>query len=163
MFEDFAVGRLSIGDFQTQMYSRPALADVLGGALHGELLNADYSPAGAPEIYRRVEEFLEQQFPGRLSILRVQALCDQLLSGTVDVKTGCRELLRLRANEPWIPAIVVGYDSELDNVPSPSLRSLWDEDAYERAWAHAEPLREGILEAVRQIRETAAFRLIGRR
>ncbi|MEW5929065.1 MAG: hypothetical protein AB1941_16515 [Gemmatimonadota bacterium] len=117
-----------VREFERWVYGSPELEAELGPGDHLRLLEFDYGqPDAAHELYRVVASIYEHRRPGMLVPDRVWRLACGLAAGTLDPVTSTHRLAELwYAGHEWIPLDFVGISSELDELPRPEQRQLWD-------------------------------------
>jgi hypothetical protein len=93
---------------------------------------------------------------------RIARIAREMLSGTMDLFVGCREICALRGSglsetDEQVLTTIIGVESETDAFPIGSERSLWDADALrekdEELSQYLHKVRPIILAACRRIIE----------
>lgn len=113
--------------FETSVCADEELENQIGHGAHLDLIAADYGGREAGADRDRCAALLEQHHPGNLVRYRIRSILQRMLHEEAAVISGLRELVRLRneGNED-IPIEFIGFDSELDGVPSPEKYHLWE-------------------------------------
>jgi hypothetical protein len=125
-FLQFCTGEIGAGTFEAWVCADEGLENQIGHGPHLDLIAADYQGREAAAARDRCAALLEQHHPGTLARYRIRSILQKMLHDQGAVIPGLRELVRLRhdGNED-IPIEFVGFDSELDGVPSPEHCHLW--------------------------------------
>ena len=92
-----------------------------------DLISAGYRGREAAAVRERCAALLEQHHPGNLARYSIRSILQNMLDDPAAVIPGLRKLVRLRHDGTGdIPIEFVGFDSELDGVPSPRRCRLWE-------------------------------------
>lgn len=160
ILERFLCADVSASFLQEWIYGNDSLASFFGEPLYSSLLNSRYETASdARELRAELGSFFEARWPGRLAMARIRSVCDRILTGNLDIKSGCRYLASTQPSVPWIAKLFVGFDSELDSVPGVEVRHLWHDDAWLRLQEPITWYRESVLVEVTALREELDRRL----
>lgn len=143
-------GELPIGELESwiyEMHDSPSLKDALGPDFALELLAFDYrQPHREHEINKLIESIYDKRRPGGLDRDKARRLVETYLEGGMPLREAAARLAGLRddSNQDWIPDDFTYIDSELENVPRPSLYRLWIPESLARKLKEAEPLIQGL-------------------
>jgi hypothetical protein len=126
-FLQFCNGEIDADTFEAWACSDDELESQIGHGAHLDLISADYRGREAAAVRERCAALLEQHHPGDLARYSIRSILKSMLHDRTAVIPGLRKLVRLRhdGNED-IPIEFVGFDSELDDVPSPEHYHLWE-------------------------------------
>jgi len=131
--------------FEAWVCADDELESQIGHGAHLDLITADYRGREAAAARERCAALLEQHHPGNLARYRIRSILQGMLGDRAAVIPGLRELVRLRhdGNED-IPIEFVGFDSELDGLPSPGHYHLWEPAFLAEILARKEPYLRSI-------------------
>lgn len=117
-----------VRDFERWVYGSPELEAELGPGDYLRLLEFDYGqPDAGHELHKVVAGIYERRRPGMLVPDRVWRLACGLAGGTLDLAPAVHRLASLWfEGHGWIPLDFVAISSELDELPGPEQRPLWD-------------------------------------
>ena len=126
-FLQFCNGEIDEAAFEAWVCADDELERQVGHDTHLDLVSADYRGRDAVAVRERCAALLEQHHPGCLSRYRIRSILRRMIDDRAAVIPGLRELLRLRNDgSEDVPIEFVGFDSELDGVPSPENYHRWE-------------------------------------
>ncbi|HEY7373928.1 MAG TPA: hypothetical protein VIF57_17340 [Polyangia bacterium] len=151
-FLQFCNGEIDAERFEAWVCADEELESQLGHGAHLDLIAADYRGRDAAATRDRCAALLEQHHPGNLVRYRIRSILQRMLDDQGAVIPGLRELVRLRhdGNED-IPIEFVGFDSDLDGLPSPEHYHLWDPAFLAEIRGRNEPYLRSILRSCREL------------
>jgi hypothetical protein len=125
-FLQFCNGEVDTEAFEAWVCADDELEGQIGHGAHLDLVTTDYRGREAVAARDRCAALLELHHPGNLARYRVRSILQRMLADPEAVVPGLRKLVGLRhdGNED-IPIEFVGFDSELDDIPSPEHYHLW--------------------------------------
>jgi hypothetical protein len=151
--ESVHTGDLAVDAFEQWVYAHTGLEAQLGPALALEFLEFDYrQPDARHELRKLVGRAYLRRGPRQLEYDMMRRIATEFLSGERDVWRTTAPLARLIATGEygWIPLDFLYLDSELDAIPSPAARSMWDSAALAKLLRKNGALLAGYEFAVRQ-------------
>lgn len=151
--ESVHTGDVPVEAFERWVYSHPALEASLGSDLAFRLLEFDYRQRDARyELRKLIEYAYMRRGPRQLEYDMMRRIGTEFLCGDRDVWRTAAPFARLIATGDygWIPLGFLYIDSELDSIPSPSVRSLWRPAALAKLLDRNRALLAGYEFAVRQ-------------
>lgn len=151
--ESVHTGDLAVEAFERWVYAHAGLEALLGPALALELLAFDYrQPDARHELRKLVERAYLRRGPDALEHDMMRRIANEFLSGERDVwrTTGPFARLIATGDYDWIPLGFLYVDSELDSIPSPAARSMWEPAALAKLLRENAALLAGYEFAVRQ-------------
>lgn len=151
--ESVHTGDLPVEAFEQWVYSRADLEALLGPALALDFLTLDYRrPHAHHELRKLVERAYMQRRPKQLEYDMMRRIAREFLSGERGVWRTTAPLARLIATGEydWIPLDFLYLDSELDAIPSPAVRSMWEPRALAKLLEKNRALLGGYEFAVRE-------------
>jgi|KBSMisStaDraftv2_1062788.scaffolds.fasta_scaffold345805_3 hypothetical protein len=126
-FLQFCNGEIDAATFEAWVCADDELEGQIGHGPHLDLISADYRGREAVATRERCAALLEQHHPGNLNRYRIRTILQSMLDDPATVIPGLRKLVSLRhGGNDDIPIEFVGFDSELDGVPSPEHYHLWE-------------------------------------
>jgi len=128
-------GALELPSFEQWLYATPEVQTALGPDAWHALAAFDYHGRFAVhELRSLVERLYEEQRPGALPADRARRIANEFLTGSRDLWATCAALARLwgEGHQAWVPREFVGLDSDLEAIPAPAVRDLWDPVALRR-------------------------------
>jgi hypothetical protein len=146
-------GDLAVEAFERWVYAHPGLEALVGPALALDFLTFDYrQPDARHELRKLVERAYLRHGPDELEHDMMRRIANEFLSGERDVWRTTAPFARLIATGEydWIPLGFLYVDSELDTIPSPAVRSMWEPAALARLLKNSEALLAGYEFAVRK-------------
>ena len=154
-------GVLSLPAFEQWLYGTPEVETVLGPDTWLDLVSLDFRGRHAThEVRSFVERLYDTRRPGALPADEARVVARAFLAGSADLWVACRRLAALwyLGHHAWVPLDFVGLDSELDAIPAPSTRSLWEPSALARVLEHYRPW----LEDAHRVARVAAVEMLTR-
>jgi len=127
-FESVHTGDLPVEAFERWFYSRAGMEALLGPALALDFLTLDYrQPDARHELRKLVERAYMRRGPKQLEYDMMRRIANEFLSGERDVWRTAAPFARLIATgeHDWVPLGFLYIDSELDAIPAPGVRSMW--------------------------------------
>ena len=145
--------------FETWVCAAQGLEGEIGHGPHLDLMSADYRGRDIEGARDRCARLLEQHHPGSLVRYRVRRILRSMLDDDSAVIPGLRRLVTLRhESDELIPIEFVGFDSELDGVPTPDRYHLWDAAALAERLATTGPYLKQVQQACRELLDDLAQR-----
>jgi hypothetical protein len=135
--------------FEQWVYESALAQRVLGPDAYFALAALDYRGRFAVHDTRAlIERLYAERRPGALPIDRARRVAREFLDGHRDLWSTSATLATIwrTDGEEWVPIEFVGIDSELDSIPPPGARAVWDAGALAARlkdadawlqWAHA--------------------------
>jgi hypothetical protein len=125
-FLQFCTRETDAAAFEDWVCADGELESQIGHQAHLDLIATDYRGREAAAARDRCAALLEQHYPGALGRYCVRAILRRMLDDRDAVIPGLRDLVQLRndGNEE-VPIAFVGFDSEMDGVPSPENYHRW--------------------------------------
>src|SRR5947207_7779951 len=101
------------------------LEEEVGHGTYVDLISADYLGRDAGRMREVCGRLLEHHYPGSLERYRVVRALESMAHDDLALVQGVRELVRLyHAGCQLVPTQFVGFDSEMDSIPSPGAYHL---------------------------------------
>jgi hypothetical protein len=151
--ESVHTGDLAVEAFEQWVYAHSGLGALLGPALALDFLTLDYrQPHARHELRKLVERAYLRRGRKQLEYDMMRRIANEFLSGERDVWRTTAPFARLIATgqHDWIPPDFLYVDSELDSIPSPAARSMWEPAALAKLLRENAALLAGYEFAVRQ-------------
>jgi hypothetical protein len=131
IFFQFLDEELPINDFEQWIYKHSDnLKTELQADLHFDLISFDYNQKNYLSFLTdKITPYIDIE---ELNIWRTKKLLTDIIENNIDLVLATRKLhiLYYDTGENFIPATLgIGYDSELDDVPTPMEYNQWDEKA----------------------------------
>jgi hypothetical protein len=144
-FLQFCNGEIDAGTFEAWVCTDGELEEQIGHGAHLDLITTDYRGRDAVAARDRCAALLEEHHPGTLRRHVVRSILVAMVENPAAVIPGLRRLVRLQqdGNED-IPIEFVGFDSELDEVPSPDRYHLWEPASLAEILRRTEPYLRSI-------------------
>lgn len=139
-FLQFCNGEIDAETFEDWACSDEELEGQIGHVAHLDLITTDYRGREAAAARERCAALLEQHHPGNLARYTIRSILKSMVDDRAAVIPGLQKLVRLRHDgNNDIPIEFVGFDSELDGVPSPEHYHLWEPAFLAEILARKEP------------------------
>lgn len=151
--ESVHTGDLPVEAFEQWVYAHPDLEALLGPALALDFLTLDYrQPHAHHELRKLVERAYLRRGRKQLEYDMMRRVANEFLSGERDVWRTAAPFARLIATGEydWIPLGFLYIDSELDSIPSPGARSMWEPAALAKLLKKNRAILAGYELAVRE-------------
>ncbi len=151
--ESVHTGDLAVDAFEQWVYAHAGLEALLGPALALEFLTFDYRQRDARhELRKLVERAYLRRGRKQLEYDMMRRVATEYLAGERDVWRTTAPFARLIATGEygWIPLDFLYVGSELDSIPSPAVRSMWEPAALAPLLRKNRALLAGYEFAVRQ-------------
>jgi hypothetical protein len=151
-FLRFCDGETDPMSFETWVCATQGLEGEIGHGPYLDLISADYRGRDIEGVRDQCARLLEQHHPGSLARYRVRRILSSMLDEESAVIPGLRRLVTLRHDsDEFIPIEFVGFDSELDGVPTPDRYHLWDAAALAARLAMTGPYLKQVQQACREL------------
>jgi hypothetical protein len=145
--------------FETWVCAAQELEGEIGHGPYLDLISADYGGRDVENVRVQCARLLEQHHPGSLARYRVRRILSSMLDDDSTVIPGLRRLVTLRHDSAeLIPIEFVGFDSELDGVPTPDRYHLWEAAALAARLTTTGPYLKQVQQACRELLDDLAQR-----
>jgi hypothetical protein len=150
----FALGTLSLADFEAWVYATPDLEPALGRDVALEPLELDYRAPGTEARLRWEAVHWVEELAGPAFLVRERArlLLRRLADGSGEVIPVCTELAWLAYDEggEWLGSTFNALDAELEDLPLPRTYPQWQLEALARRLAEMQPVMESCTAEARE-------------
>lgn len=151
-FLQFCNGEIDAATFEAWVCADDELESQIGHGAHLDLMTADYRGREVAAARERCAALLEQHHPGNLARYRVRSILRRMVDDRAAIIPGLRELVGLRHDGNGdIPIEFVGFDSELDGVPSPERYHLWEPAFLAEILSRTEPYLRSIQQSCAEL------------
>jgi len=143
---EFLNGDISIKEFEQWVYQTPSLKEELQTTVYLDLLSFDYRQKGAAYfIEQKINPYINKE---EYNIWRTKKLLNDILENKIEIVIAMRKLRQLyfETGEKLLPIkLALGYESELDDVPTPDEYSKWEENSLKEKLKKVELYRDDIM------------------
>jgi hypothetical protein len=138
--------------FERWVCAATDLDSEIGHGAHLDLISADYRGRDVGGVRDLCARILELNHPGGLGRHRARQILRSMIDDESAVVGGLRKLVALRQDDDdLIPIEFVGFDSEMDDVPTPDRYHLWNAAALAELMAKTRPYLKLVQGACREL------------
>jgi len=124
----FCTGETDALAFEAWVNTHDEVEGQIGHGMYLELISADYRGRDVAAVRDLCARLLDQHHPGNLRRYRIRSIVRGMIEDPLAVVPGLQGLVRL-----WhegcddVPIEFVGFDSEMDGVPTPEHYHRWEQ------------------------------------
>jgi hypothetical protein len=146
----------SVKEFEQWIYSHSDnLGKELSTHLHLDLISSDYNQKDSfSQLIEKIAPYINTD---EFNIWRTKKLLTEIIEEKIDIVTATRKLrdLYFETGENFIPVTLgIGYESELDDVPTPSEYNQWDSNGLQEKLKKVEWYKDDIIRDAKKILAT---------
>jgi hypothetical protein len=141
---EFLNNEVALADFQQWIYRDKEL-EASQPTLHQDLLLLDFEEKHAKQgIKNKLRPYIDEK---EFNVWRTKRLLDKIINDKIDLVLGTRKLRELYfdTGENFLPPrLGIGYENELDDLPTPDEYHMWNEGELKEKLKKADSYRENI-------------------
>jgi len=141
---EFLDNEVTLANFERWIYKNKEL-QTAQPTLYQDLLLFDYGDRDATHgIKNKLEPYLDKK---EFNVWRTKRLLSKIIEDKIDIVLGTRKLRELYfdTGQNFIPpTLAIGFESELDDLPTPDEYNLWSEKELKEKLAKADKYKERI-------------------